>query len=81
MKIKYVLLAVGLIPFLFSSCTKDYTCSCVETYIENGETESYTTVFTLYNSKKRDAENRCEKETENTENGVNTESKDCTLSD
>jgi len=53
------ILAISMV-LLFASCTKDFTCECVETY--EGAEESYTkTISTteINDTKKQEAEETC----------------------
>lgn len=49
---------LGLAAFI--SCSKDYTCSCEIEYVTtNGQIEKYTRDYTLKDSKKSWAKDRC----------------------
>ena len=57
---KLVLLAsAAFIVASMTSCKKDYTCVCTETYSYNGTTQTETYAYTA-NLKKKDAKTWCE---------------------
>lgn len=51
---KGMILVAGVAIFAFSSCRKNYTCTCVDS--DDGYTETYT----LLKQKKADAETICD---------------------
>lgn len=65
----YLINALAIITIL-TSCKKEYTCSCLQTYTEpgysyNGQNyQQYTTINSVnfsYKAKKKDAESVCKK--------------------
>lgn len=78
---KKIALLFGLSVFLFVSCKKDYSCTCITTYaITGGETITYTDKFDISEASSKQADLACNEATViYTEEGYSSETT-CTLS-
>lgn len=57
MKSTFTLVILGF--FMLTACKKDYSCSCTETEIYDGETYIYTYNYTVKDASKKQAQSAC----------------------
>lgn len=57
-KVLIPMVAIAIASFVFSSCKKDYTCTCV-THDSSGSIADVTTSFAINDAKEDDAEAAC----------------------
>lgn len=60
---KKTVLAIAVLFVTLSSCTKDYSCTCVETDVYEGITTTYTYDYKIEEAKKSDARAACNEAT------------------
>ena len=63
-----------------SSCTKDYSCSCTETDVYDGETDVYTYTYTVEGASKKESQAACNEATIKYVEGADSYSIKCELS-
>ena len=56
---KKSILFIGALMLLISSCTKDYSCSCTDTDIYDGMTETTTYTYSIKEASKKEAQGAC----------------------
>lgn len=77
---KKIIIPFALLTFTLVSCKKDYSCTCTETEVYNGETDVYTYTYKVEEATKKQAQAACNEATLSTTEGADSYKKVCDLS-
>jgi hypothetical protein len=77
---KKIIFPIALLTLTLASCKKDYSCSCTDTDIYDGETDVYTYTYKVEGATKVQAQAACNEATITYTDGADSYSTTCDLS-